>query len=123
MRAIMDRIIVKRDPRNEQKTRGIVIAAPENEPDRGAVVAVGPGKRSKSGALIPVPVEVGDKVIFGTGRGQRLEESGVEYVVLVPEDIIAVDEEKTPAVREFESAIDRAFGRGADDIPGYGGTD
>ncbi len=89
-----DRVVVKRIQADTKTTGGIII--PDNateKPDQGIVVAVGPGKRNPDGAVIPMSVNVNDKVLFGKFAGQSVKIKGEEVLILNEEEIYAVIEE------------------------------
>ena len=89
-----DRVVVKRIQADTKTTGGIII--PDNateKPDQGVVVAVGPGKRNTDGAVIPMSVNVNDKVLFGKFAGQSVKIKGEEVLILNEEEIYAVIEE------------------------------
>ena len=89
-----DRVVVKRIQADTKTTGGIII--PDNateKPDQGIVVAVGPGKRNPDGAVIPMSVNVDDKVLFGKFAGQAVKIKGEEVLILTEEEIYAVIEE------------------------------
>lgn len=90
MRAIQDKLIVKRSEAESQSGRFLL--AGQKQPDKGTVIAVGPGKLTKTGKRIPVPVKVGESVYFDKETGQPLEEGGEHYVVLLPDQIIGIEE-------------------------------
>ena len=93
LRPLGDRVIVKRLDNERQTASGIVIpeSAAEN-PDQGTVVAVGPGKRSDEGTVLPLDLNVGDKVLFGKYAGQSVKVDGDEVLVIREEEILAVFE-------------------------------
>ncbi len=89
-----DRVVVKRIQADTKTTGGIII--PDNateKPDQGIVVAVGPGKRNPDGAVIPMSVNVNDKVLFGKFAGQSVKIKGEEVLIHNEEEIYAVIEE------------------------------
>ena len=89
-----DRVVVKRIQADTKTTGGIII--PDNateKPDQGIVVAVGPGKRNTEGVVIPMSVNVNDKVLFGKFAGQSVKIKGEEVLILNEEEIYAVIEE------------------------------
>lgn len=123
MRAILDRVIVKRTPSPTQSGR--ILLAGQEQPDSGTVVSVGPGAYANDGSRIPVGVSVNDLIYFNKLSGQELVENGERYVVLTPASIIAVAEPDPPAAQAFQSAVaDLCSMRGyATGLSGsYGGT-
>lgn len=89
-----DRVVVKRINADTKTASGIFI--PDNaqeKPDQGVILAVGPGKRNTDGAVIPMSVNVNDKVLFGKFAGQSVKIKGEEVLILNEEEIYAVIEE------------------------------
>jgi chaperonin GroES len=89
-----DRVVVKRVEADTTTASGLII--PDNvaeKPDQGVVLAVGQGRRTESGSLVPMSVNVNDKVLFGKFAGQAVKIQGEEVLVLREEEIYAVIEE------------------------------
>jgi len=89
-RPLEDRVLV-RPAESETVTAGGIVL-PDNaqeKPQRGEVVAAGPGRLSKKGERLPMPVAVGDSVIYGKFSGNNLEIEGEEYKVLRADEILA----------------------------------
>lgn len=69
---ILDRVVVRRTKTAEKSAGGIIIpdsAQDANIAPEGIVVAVGPGRTSEQGVHFPVPVKVGDHVLFSKYAG------------------------------------------------------
>ena len=89
-----DRVVVKRENADTKTASGLIIPDTASEkPDQGIVVAVGPGKRTQEGTVIPMSVNVNDKVLFGKFAGQSVKIKGEEVLILTEEEIYAVIEE------------------------------
>jgi chaperonin GroES len=89
-----DRVVVRRVEADTKTASGLII--PDNvaeKPDQGIVLAVGAGKRTPEGALIPMSLNVNDKVLFGKFAGQAVKVHGEEVLILSEEEIYAVIEE------------------------------
>lgn len=89
-----NRVLVKRVDAETQTSGGIFI--PDNvaeKPDQGIVLAVGPGRRNEAGDLIPMSVNINDRVLFPKHAGQNVKVNGEEVLVLEEEEIFAVLEE------------------------------
>ena len=56
------------------------------------MLAVGEGKLDKEGKHLPMPVKVGDKVIYGKYGGTEITLDGEEVLILRADDIYAVVE-------------------------------
>ena len=50
----------------------------KEKPQEGEVVAVGKGKRLEDGKLVPLDVQVGDRILFGKYSGSDIKLDGEE---------------------------------------------
>ena len=90
-RPLHDRVVVKRIEAEEKSTGGIIIPDTAKEkPQQGEVIAVGPGGRDEAGKLIPIDVQVGDRVLFGKWSGTEVKIDGDEYLIMKESDIVGV---------------------------------
>jgi chaperonin GroES len=90
-----DRVVVQRIEADTQSSGGIII--PDNvaeKPDQGIVLAVGQGRRTEAGTIVPMSVQIDDRVLFGKHAGQVVRVDGKDVLVLQEEEIFAVIEEK-----------------------------
>ena len=86
-----DRVIVKQDEAEETTASGLYIASEAKEkPQSGIVLAVGDGKLDKDGNMVPVPVKVGDKVVYGKFGGTEISVDGEDVLILRADDLYAV---------------------------------
>lgn len=83
-------VIVKEKEVNETKS-GIVLASKETETSYARVVAVGEGSYI-DGKLVPVPVKVGDKVLYKKYSTTEVKLDGEDYLLVGSKDILAVVE-------------------------------
>jgi chaperonin GroES len=90
-RPLHDRVVVKRIDAEEKTTGGIIIPDTAKEkPQQGEVVAVGPGGRDEAGKLVPIDVNVGDRILFGKWSGTEVKIDGVEYLIMKESDAMGV---------------------------------
>jgi len=90
-RPLHDRVVVKRIEAEEKSTGGIIIPDTAKEkPQQGEVIAVGPGGRDEAGKLIPIDVQVGNRVPFGKWSGTEVKIDGDEYLIMKESDIMGV---------------------------------
>ena len=90
-RPLHDRVVVKRIEAEEKSTGGIIIPDTAKEkPQQGEVTAVGPSGRDEAGKLIPIDVQVGDRVLFGKWSGTEAKIDGDEYLIMKESDIMGV---------------------------------
>ena len=90
-----DRVLLKPLSQEEMGTRstfGIIIpeTIDKEKPEQGTVIAVGPGKRTDGGALVPVSVAVGNRVVFSKYGYDEVTVAGVEYYLVSEANILAV---------------------------------
>jgi chaperonin GroES len=91
IRPLYDRIVVKRIEEAETVRGGIIIPdSAKEKPQEGEVVAVGKGKRLEDGKLIPLEVQVGDRILFGKYSGNEIKIEGEEYLILREDEILGV---------------------------------
>lgn len=91
-RPMGDRVLVNADPVETKTSSGFFI--PDQATDavnRGTVLAVGPGAVPKKGVdPVPVPIKVGERVLFAPGSGLKVKVEGTEYLVLKEDEVIAI---------------------------------
>jgi co-chaperonin GroES (HSP10) len=87
IRAIHDRVIVKRDEQEELEN-GIFIGNQGDEPTVGTVISVGPGKADINGVIIPSVVAVGDRVIVAGGEEITIDDE--TFTVVFEKDIVGI---------------------------------
>jgi chaperonin GroES len=99
-RPLHDRVVVKR-VEEEGKTKGGIIIpdTAKEKPMEGEVVAVGPGARDEKGALVPLDVKAGDRILFGKWSGTEIKLDGVEYLIMKESDIMGIVE-GSPALKK-----------------------
>lgn len=88
-----DRLLVERVESETKTAGGIIIPDTAKEkPVYGIVKAVGPGRRNDSGALIPMGVKTGDKILFGKWSGTEVKTDKGELLIMKESDVLAVVE-------------------------------
>jgi chaperonin GroES len=92
-----DRVVVRRIEESTKTVGGIIIPDTAKEkPMQGEIVAVGPGARDENGALQPLDVKAGDRVLFGKWSGTEVKINGEELLIMKETDIMGIVE-GTPA--------------------------
>ena len=93
-RPLHDRVVVKPIDAEDKSAGGIIIPDTAKEkPSQGEIIAVGPGGRDEAGKLVPLDVQVGNRVLFGKWSGTEVKIDGVEYLIMKESDIMGVLEE------------------------------
>lgn len=86
---IKDRIVVERTADVEGNIGGIII--PDNAKEKkseGIVLMVGQGKYDNNGVLLPMEVEIGDRIVFGKYGGVEIKIDGKEYLTMREEEVL-----------------------------------
>jgi len=91
IRPLYDRIVVKRIEQQEQKIGGLYIPdSAKEKPQEGEVVAVGKGKRLEDGKLVPLDVQVGDRILFGKYSGSDIKLDEDEYLIMREDEVLGI---------------------------------
>mmetsp|Transcript_115837 Transcript_115837/g.368294 ORF Transcript_115837/g.368294 Transcript_115837/m.368294 type:complete len:102 (-) Transcript_115837:74-379(-) len=88
---LLDRVLIQKLKPEAKTASGILL--PESAakaPNFAKVMAVGPGARTKDGALLPMGVKVGDKVVVPEYGGMFFKMDEEEYHVFRDEDIMGI---------------------------------
>jgi chaperonin GroES len=94
-RPLHDRVLVKRIDADEKTVSGIIIPDTAKEkPMEGEIMAVGSGTRNDSGAITPLDVKTGDRVLFGKWSGTEIRIDGQDYLVMKESDIMGIVQKK-----------------------------
>ena len=90
-RPLHDRVVVRRIEEDERTRGGIIIPDTAKEkPQQGEVISVGPGARDEKGAVQPLDVKAGDRVLFGKWSGSEVKLDGEELLIMKESDILGV---------------------------------
>ena len=99
-RPLHDRILVRRIDADEKTAGGIIIPDTAKEkPQEGEVLAVGPGARDDRGALQPLDVKKGDRILFGKWSGTEIKLDGEELLIMKESDVMGVIDGREPVKR------------------------
>lgn len=86
-----DRVLIKRLEGEEKTVGGLYIPDTAKEkPTKGEVVAVGPGKRTEQGAVAPMTIKAGQKVLFNKYAGTEISIDGDDFLIMREDDILGV---------------------------------
>jgi chaperonin GroES len=101
IRPLYDRIVVKRIEEQEVMQGGLYIPDTAKEkPQQGEVVAAGKGKRLEDGKLVPLDVQVGDRILFGKYSGSDIKIDGDEYLIMREDEVLGVLEAAPKAAKK-----------------------
>jgi chaperonin GroES len=91
IRPLHDRVVVRRIEEGETMQGGLYIPDTAKEkPQQGEVVAVGHGKRTEDGKVLPLDVQVGDRILFGKYSGSDIKLDGNEFLIMREDEILGV---------------------------------
>lgn len=91
LKPLGDRVIVKADEAETTTASGLYLVKENKEkPQTGTVLAVGPGRLGKNGECLPMPVKVGDRVVYGKYGGTEITHEGQNLLILRADDLFAV---------------------------------
>ena len=93
MKPLADRVLIKVEKDQEEKTVGGLVLAtktPAGVPAKGKVVACGEGKYAPNGTRIPMQVKVGDTVLLNHGAGQTIKDGEEELTLVYESEILAI---------------------------------
>jgi chaperonin GroES len=86
---LADKLVLRPIVQEEVLSSGLVVPDTAREkPNQGEIIAVGPGRRDDNGAIIPMDVAVGDRVLYAKYTGQEIKVENEEYIVLKENDIL-----------------------------------
>ena len=90
-RPLHDRVMIRRIDPAAKTTGGIIIPdTAQEKPMEGEVVAAGPGARNEKGALVPLSVKAGDRILFGKWSGTEIKLDGEDLLIMAESDIMGV---------------------------------
>ena len=92
IKPLSNRVVLKNVEAEEKTKSGILLTGTAKEkPQMSLVVAIGPGE-VRDGALVPMTVKVGNKVITSKYSGTEVKIDGEEYIIVKEDDILAIVE-------------------------------
>jgi chaperonin GroES len=88
---LQDRVLVKR-LEEEGKTKGGIIIpdTAKEKPIEGKVIAAGKGRVKEDGAVVPLEVKAGDKILFNKYAGTEIKIEGEEHLIMREDDILGI---------------------------------
>ena len=90
-RPLHDRVLVRRVEAEEKTAGGIIIPdSAKEKPAEGEIVAVGSGSKAEDGAITPLDVKAGDRVLFGKWSGTEVKIDGEDLLIMKESDILGI---------------------------------
>ena len=101
IRPLYDRVVVKRIEQKETLQGGLYIPdSAKEKPQEGEVVAIGKGKRLEDGKLVPLDVQVGDRILFGKYSGSDIKLDGEEYLIMREDEVLGILDAKPEVAKK-----------------------
>lgn len=85
---LRDMIIVTKEEQAKTTASGLYIAHAEDKIVEGTVLAVGSGRIASNGAIVPLEVKVGDKVVFNKNFAVEVTKDGATVLVIREEQLL-----------------------------------
>jgi chaperonin GroES len=91
MQILGDRVLIRPLAEDDKTAGGIVLPdSAKKKPLEGEVLAVGEGHRLESGVVVPIPVNVGDIVVYRDYSGTEIRVDEEELLIVDADSILAV---------------------------------
>src|SRR6266540_996777 len=101
IRPLYDRVVIRRIEEKEQMQGGLYIPDTAKEkPQEGEVVAVGKGKRLEDGKVVPLDLQVGDRILFGKYSGSDIKMDGEEYLIMREDEVLGILDQQPVAAKK-----------------------
>ncbi len=93
IKPLFDYVLVKAVKQEEVTASGIVLPdSAKEKPQVAEVIAVGPGARNEDGEVVPMAVNVGQKVLYKKWGGNEVKLGYDEFMLIEQKDIMAIVE-------------------------------
>ena len=98
LKPLYEKIVAIIDNKQEMKSEsGLVytknMSVNSNTTITATVVAVGNGRLLANGEIVPLKVQVGDKILYSKMQGESYNDGNNDYVLLSEQNVIAILEE------------------------------
>ena len=91
IRPLFDKVLIEPIPKEEKTNSGLIISSNNEEKKyEGIVIAVGTGRIGDDNEIIPISLNMGDRVIFAKYGGDEIDYKGKKYTILREDQVLAV---------------------------------
>ena len=98
LKPLGDRVVVEHVEQAEKSAGGVFLPDTAKEkPQEGRVLAIGTGRTLDNGTVLPLTVQVGDKIIYSKYSGSEIKYEGKEVLIISEKDVLAIVDERVPA--------------------------
>jgi len=93
IRPLNNRVLIKRIEELSRTPGGLFLPDTAKEkPVEGEVLAVGEGRVDDNGKLVPMTIQVGDRIVFSKYSGTEIKLEGNEFLLMREDDILGIVE-------------------------------
>lgn len=86
-----NRILIEPDEVETKTSGGIFIPNADKENTLvGTVISIGPGTTTKSGKVVPIEINVGERVLYIRDTGDKVVLDGKNLLILKEDEILAI---------------------------------
>ena len=90
-RPLHDRVLVRRIDAAEKTAGGIIVPdIAKEKPQEGEIIAAGAGGGDVAGAIVPLVVKAGDKILFGKWSGTEVKLDGEDLLMMKESDVLGI---------------------------------
>jgi len=84
-------VVVRQSEAEETTSGGIVLPdSAKEKPRQGRVLSIGDGRLMPDGSRTPPQISEGDRVLFGSYAGTKVEVDGQELLIIPEDQVLAV---------------------------------
>ena len=90
-RPLHDRVVVEALEAEAKTAGGVILPdTAQEKPMEGKIIAAGSGHKAEDGAVTPLDVKKGDKVLFGKWSGTEVKIDGKDLLIMKESDILGI---------------------------------
>lgn len=91
LKPLYDNVLIEPLEKEQTTKSGLVLPdSAKEKPQEGKVIAVGPGKLGDDNKIIPIPLKIGDKVVYKKWGGNEVKIDGKELLLVGADDVLAI---------------------------------
>ena len=92
LKPLGDRVVIEPLPDDTEKSSGGIFIpdTAKEKPQKGKIIAAGPGRTTDEGKVLPMPVKVGDTVLYSKYAGTEYKQDSKEYLIVREADVLAI---------------------------------
>ncbi len=104
LKPLGNRVLVKPLEQDDTTAGGIVLPdSAKKRPQEAEIVAVGDGERLEGGEMIPIPLKVGDIIIYPEFSGTEIRIDEEDHLILEVDSVLAIKKAAKKKTRKRKS--------------------